>query len=81
MLAYLRRITSGRIELRCFAHQVLEKNYFDIKNGQAKGLKAYLEGLAYDGGSALSCLEFGKMSGEEVLLFTDGLQSLGTFHF
>lgn len=81
LLAYIRRIPSGRIELRCFAHQVLEKKYFNIKNGQAIGLKSYIEELAYDGGSALSCLEFGKMSGEEVLLFTDGLQSLGTFHF
>ena len=81
LLAYLRRIPNGRLELICFAHQVLEKKYFDIQKGKVPGLRSFLEELVYDGGSTLACLRFGKMKGEEVLLFTDGLQTLGPFHF
>ncbi len=81
LLAYLRRIPNGRLEFISFAHEVLEKKYFDIKNGKVLGLQPYMNGLVYDGGSSLSCLQFGRMKGEEVLLFTDGLQTLGKFHY
>lgn len=79
--AYIHRIRKGRLELICFAHQVIEKKYFDIQNGRAKDLDKYLTNSIYDGGSALSCLSFGQMIGQEVLLFSDGLQTLGEFHF
>ena len=81
LLAYLQRIHTGRLEFISFAHEVLDKKYFDIQNGKVKGLQSYINGLAYDGGSSQSCLQFGRMKGEEVLLFTDGLQTLGTFHY
>lgn len=79
--AYIQRIPKGRLELICFAHQVIEKKYFDIQNGRAKDLEIFLTNSIYDGGSALSCLSFGQMIGQEVLLFSDGLQTLGEFHF
>ncbi|MFM7006152.1 MAG: VIT domain-containing protein [Flavobacteriales bacterium] len=79
--AYIQRIPKGRLELICFAHQVIKKEYFDIQNGRVKGLAKILTNMAYDGGSALSCLSFGQMRGQEVLLFSDGLQTLGAFDF
>lgn len=81
LLAYVRRIPKGRLELICFAHQIIEKKYFDIQNGRAKNLQVFLTHTAYDGGSALSCLSFGQLIGQEVLLFSDGLQTLGEFQF
>jgi hypothetical protein len=75
---YLKWIKNGKLELIFFAHQVLDRQRLKIVNGEVKGLLALFKKLQYDGASSLSSLSFGQFAGDEILLFTDGLQTLGS---
>ncbi|MEN9742346.1 MAG: hypothetical protein RLZZ65_151 [Bacteroidota bacterium] len=73
-LAYLRE---GKIELIGFANKVLYKKTFGLSKGQANELFNFLDQQAYDGATVLNSLPLQQMKGDEVLLFSDGLQTLG----
>ena len=75
---YLKWIKNGKLELIFFAHQVLDRQRLKVVNGDVKGLSALFKKLQYDGASSLSSLSFGQFAGDEILLFTDGLQTLGS---
>lgn len=75
---YLKWIKNGKLELIIFAHQVLDRQRLKIVNGEVKGLSALFKKIQYDGASSLASLSFGKFAGDEILLFTDGLQTLGS---
>lgn len=75
---YLKWIKNGKLELIFFAHQVLDRQRLQIINGKVKGLSALFKSLQYDGASSLSSLSFGQLAGDEILLFSDGLQTLGS---
>ena len=75
---YLKWIKNGKLELIFFAHQVLDRQRLKVVNGEVKGLSALFKKLQYDGASSLSSLSFGQFAGDEILLFTDGLQTLGS---
>ncbi|MDP4724627.1 MAG: VIT domain-containing protein [Crocinitomicaceae bacterium] len=75
--SYLKWIKNGKLELICFAHQVLERKQMPIVNGKATALRRVLKQQHYDGATSLSCLSFGRFHGDEILLFSDGLHTLG----
>ena len=75
--SYLKWIKNGKLELICFAHQVLERKQLPIVNGKATALRRVLKQQHYDGATSLSCLSFGRFHGDEILLFSDGLHTLG----
>ncbi|MEY4803709.1 MAG: hypothetical protein RL331_222 [Bacteroidota bacterium] len=75
--SYLKWIKNGKLELICFAHQVLERKQLPIVNGKAMALRRVLKQQHYDGATSLSCLSFGRFHGDEILLFSDGLHTLG----
>jgi len=74
---YLLYLNKVDVELIGFAHKVLYQKDFKIKNGNTKSLKSYLNAQAYDGATVISALPFEQFKGEEILLFTDGIQTLG----
>lgn len=74
---YLRYLNKVDVELIGFAHRVLYRKDFKIKNGSAKTLKSYLKAQVYDGATVISALPFEQFKGEEILLFTDGIQTIG----
>lgn len=75
---YLKWVKNGKLELIFFAHEVLDRRRLMIVNGKVNGLRALFKKLQYDGASSLSSLSFGQFVGEEILLFSDGLQTLGS---
>jgi tetratricopeptide (TPR) repeat protein len=75
---YLHYMHEGRVELLVFAHKVLLRNFVTVKNGRAPALFACLDQQDYDGATALSQLPFQTMRGDEILVFTDGMQSMGS---
>lgn len=75
---YLKWIKNGKLELIIFAHQVLDRQRLKIVNGEVKGLSALFKKIQYDGASSLSSLSFGQFAGDEILLFSDGFQTLGS---
>lgn len=75
--SYLRWIKTGKLELVFFAHEIIAQHRLLIQDGKVNGLPALIKQQHYDGASALSCLNFGRFKGEEILLFSDGLQTIG----
>ncbi|MEY4287683.1 MAG: hypothetical protein RL511_1772 [Bacteroidota bacterium] len=75
--SYLNWIKKGKLELVFFAHEIIAQHRLLIENGKVNGLPALFKQQHYDGASALSCLNFGRFKGDEILLFSDGLQTIG----
>lgn len=75
--AYLKWLKKGQLEFIFFAQEVLQKHSFQIENGTVKELGSLLDHAVYDGASVLSTLPVGKVKGQEILLFSDGIQTIG----
>jgi hypothetical protein len=75
--SYLKWMENGKLELVFFAHEIIERRRLVIQNGKVSGLRALFKEQYYDGASSLSCLNFGHFQGDEILLFSDGLQTIG----
>ena len=75
--SYLKWIKKGKLELVFFAHEIITQHRLLIEDGKVKELQALIKKQHYDGASALSCLNFGRFKGDEILLFSDGLQTMG----
>jgi hypothetical protein len=77
LVSYLKWIKKGKLELVFFAHEIIEQQHLLIQDGKVSNLQALIKQQRYDGASALSCLNFGRFKGDEILLFSDGLQTIG----
>ncbi|MEI8116797.1 MAG: VIT domain-containing protein [Flavobacteriia bacterium] len=75
---YLRSMKNGKVELIPFGYKSFDGKTFTVKNGQSKELIAAIKQLEYDGGTTLNQLPWNTCKGEEILVFTDGLQNLGS---
>jgi tetratricopeptide (TPR) repeat protein len=75
---YLRSMKNGKVELIPFGYKSFDGKTFTVKNGQSKELIAVIKQLEYDGGTTLNQLPWNTCKGEEILVFTDGLQNLGS---
>ncbi|MFM6935588.1 MAG: VIT domain-containing protein [Flavobacteriales bacterium] len=74
---YLSNMKNGEIELIPFGYKIFPSQYFQIKQGNLQQLEKAIKNFQYDGGTILQQLNWAKTTGEEILLFTDGLQNLG----
>ena len=75
---YLSTIKNGEVEFIPFGFKALAGQTFHIKNGNSKDFIQVIKQLEYDGGTTLNQLPWNSCKGEEILLFTDGLQNLGS---
>ncbi len=75
---YLRSMKNGKVELIPFGYKSFEGKTFTVKNGRSKELITAIKQLDYDGGTTLNELPWNTCKGEEILVFTDGLQNLGS---
>lgn len=75
---YLSTMKKGEVEFIPFGFKALPSRTFHIKNGQSTELLEAIKKLVYDGGTTLNQLPWNSCKGEEILLFTDGLQNLGS---
>jgi tetratricopeptide (TPR) repeat protein len=75
---YLSTMKKGEVEFIPFGFKALPSQTFRIENGQSTELLQAIQKLAYDGGTTLNQLPWNSCKGEEILLFTDGLQNLGS---
>lgn len=75
---YLRSMKNGKVELIPFGYKSFDGKTFTVKNGQSKELIAAIKQLEYDGGTSLNQIPWNSCKGEEILVFTDGLQNLGS---
>lgn len=75
---YLSTMKKGEVEFIPFGFKVLPGQSFHITNGKSQDLIQFIKKLDYDGGTTLNQLPWNSCKGEEILLFTDGLQNLGS---
>lgn len=75
---YLSTMKKGEVEFIPFGFKALPAQTFQIKNGRSNDLIQAIKKLAYDGGTTLNQLPWNSCKGDEILLFTDGLQNLGS---
>lgn len=81
LLDYIRSLKNVQVELIPFSNVMMGKTNFQIKNGNTSNLEKSVSELTYDGGTQLENIDFTTSSGEEVLLFSDGLSNLGSHEF
>ena len=72
---YLALIGDAQVNLVCFSNTIVSNQQFLVTGGNAKGLIQALRKKTYDGATNLSAIDFQKLPGEEVLLFSDGLNT------
>lgn len=75
--AYFKKVNNATISLITFNNtlQIIKK--FKIQNGDWNNLKTALEHIIYDGATNLGNINLKKYTTDEVLLFSDGHQTLG----
>lgn len=74
---YLDLIGNVEVELVTFANRIIQREVFEIKNGQWQDLRILLETVDYDGASLPSAIHLSVVKCDEVLLFSDGGCSYG----
>ncbi len=75
--AYFRRIGSASVRLVVFRDQPEPARDFTLRGGQWTELRKALESAPLDGATAFGRLDLGNESADEVLLLSDGLNTLG----
>jgi len=78
--AYLRWLGEAEVRLSVVRDAAEPVRRFRVKNGEWSGLRAALDSLAYDGGTALGGF-VPEREVEEYLLFSDGLSTFGAQAF
>ncbi|MES2773298.1 MAG: VIT domain-containing protein [Bacteroidota bacterium] len=75
--AYFDRIKNVSVTLVPFNITMLPNEPFAIKSGDAGPLLRRLQSFSFDGGTQFGAIDLKQFSGEEILLFTDGLSTFG----
>lgn len=74
---YLRRLGNVEVTLCVFRNEAEPLRHFNIKDGDGSALRAALEGEPLDGATTFGALRLAGEKADEVLLFSDGLSTLG----
>ncbi|WP_420322402.1 TonB-dependent receptor plug domain-containing protein [Flagellimonas sp.] len=74
--AYFKDAQEANVTLLTFSNQVLSKDEFNVSGGDWHNLKDKLKNVEHDGGTFFGPLE-DYARGGDILLFTDGKQTLG----
>jgi len=78
--AYFGYLQDVEVEFISFHNSIKETKNFIVENGNFESLRRTIENTIYDGGTSYMSLDFDKCIGEEILIFTDGLDNLGSFN-
>ncbi|HTM66494.1 MAG TPA: VIT domain-containing protein [Flavipsychrobacter sp.] len=69
---YISQIGDAQIDVLCFGNTIVSEQQFLVTDGDSHALRNYLRKARFDGATNLSCINFARLPGEEVLLFSDG---------
>lgn len=74
---YLHKIDNATVYLVPFNIKTEKEETFQIVNGNWENLKNRLKSMDYDGGTSYGTLDFSKLKGTEILMFSDGISNFG----
>lgn len=69
---YILQIGDAQIDVLCVSNTIVSEQQFLVTDGDSHALRNYLRKARFDGATNLSCINFARLPGEEVLLFSDG---------
>lgn len=69
---YISQIGDAQIDVVCFSNTIVSEQQFLVTDGNSDALRNYLRKARFDGATNLSSVNFDRLPGEEVLLFSDG---------
>lgn len=72
---HLAWVKNCAVELLIFNIEASKPIRFSVKKSQCDALMRAIDSIQYDGGTDLNCVPWEKLKGDEVILFSDGLQS------
>lgn len=75
---YLKRLGTAEVALCVFRNEAEPLRAFAIRNGDSMALRAALEAEPLDGATSFGALKLSGERADEVLLFSDGLSTLGS---
>lgn len=75
---YLKRLGTAEVALCVFRNEAEPVRRFAIREGDTAALRAALEAEALDGATTFGALQLAGEKADEVLLFSDGLSTLGS---
>ncbi len=75
--AYLKEMNAGTAGLYFFSNTVEKAGDFNINRGNSSKLIEKIEAVPYDGGTQLGAIDFSVAKADEVLVFTDGMNTFG----
>ncbi len=75
--AYVKRLGTCRVSLAVFRNEMEPLRTFSLQGGDARALRACLEGLPLDGATRLGSLDLKHVEADETLLFSDGMNTFG----
>ncbi len=73
---YLREMGRGKVHLVTFAHALIGREDFSVKDGQCAELMSRLEGLHYDGATNLNAIPWGELKAPASILVSNGIHSM-----
>nr|WP_299172803.1 TonB-dependent receptor plug domain-containing protein [uncultured Allomuricauda sp.] len=74
--AYFKDVKDAKVALLTFSNQVMSRDEFEVSSGDWQEIKEKLKNVNHDGGTFFGSLE-DYAKGGDILLFTDGKQTVG----
>lgn len=75
--AWFQEIENFRLDLIPFSYALHPSTTIHVQGGDWSELRHLLMEMVYDGGTQLGNLDFDQFQGDEIVIFTDGLQTYG----
>ncbi|MCL2485264.1 MAG: DUF2135 domain-containing protein [Endomicrobia bacterium] len=75
--AYIKKLSNVEVTFVTFNIKTDINKNFTVKNGNWNALKQEIENLIYDGATRFDKLELNNLKTDEILLFSDGVSTLG----
>ncbi|RYZ55413.1 MAG: DUF2135 domain-containing protein, partial [Sphingobacteriales bacterium] len=75
--SYLSQVGNASVQLICFSNAIVSNAHYDVNAGRSDSLMKHIGAAVYDGGTSFRSVDFSKLRGDEVLLFSDGHNTFG----
>lgn len=77
--AMFKRLRNVDVQLITFAHRPLTSMTYTVTNGDWSSIRSVLDQIRFDGATQLGAVPFDKMSGQYIVLLSDGISTIGRY--
>lgn len=78
--SFFNHVKNVSVSVISFSNSMISQKDFSVTNSNWKKIKQHLENTTYDGGTSYKTIVFNDPKTDAYLLFTDGLDNLGTWN-